>query len=116
MPECAVCGLVTSSSSCPACGSQPSNDTQRVETSQFEEPGEGDRLPFGLDGGAGKGTPSAIPFGLELSPEESENSKLAFGLEKSPDIEGQEEFRYANKAALFSRPENGDVSPLENQS
>ncbi len=91
MPECAVCGLVTSSSSCPACGSQPSNDTQRVETSQFEEPGEGDRLPFGLDGGAGKGTPSAIPFGLELSPEESENSKLAFGLEKSPDIEGKEE-------------------------
>ena len=91
MPECAVCGLVTSSSSCPVCGSQTSDAPQRVEKSHFEESREADRLPFGLDGGGGKEAHSSIPFGLELSPEESENTKLAFGLENSPDPEVKED-------------------------
>ena len=84
MPECAVCGLVTTSSSCPVCGSAPSNESARSQSSLLAEEEGGNALPFGLDARMEDSHDPSIPFGLEKLPERTETSKLAFGLEKSP--------------------------------
>ena len=85
MPECTVCGLVTTSSPCSACGSETvleipdkSDIAENIGTSE-----EG-KLPFGLEGESGQSTISSIPFGLDLSPIMNEKMKLAFGFEESP--------------------------------
>ena len=88
MPECVVCGLVTSSSSCPVCGSAPSDELEISQPPTFGDSENGNTLPFGLDTETEGSRHSSIPFGLEKTPEKTETNILAFGLDNSP-LEGE---------------------------
>ncbi|MBK70398.1 MAG: hypothetical protein CMB46_00600 [Euryarchaeota archaeon] len=120
MHLCAVCGLVTPSSPCTVCGSASENLQHQEKKPQIENPGEADRLPFGLDLGVEKPGPSNLPFGLDLSPEKSENSKLAFGLEKSPELEEKEDEKNQTSGqfdvqSIRNLPFDLSDSPSDNQ-
>ena len=94
MPECNVCGLVTISSPCSACGCETTAENpNKSDLTKDVGSDQENLLPFGLEGGSGQSNISSIPFGLDLSPIIHENRKLAFGFEESPrDDHADEEF------------------------
>jgi len=119
MPECNVCGLVTTLSPCSVCGSEttvekPNKSVFRKDIGSDEEK----MLPFGLEGGSGQSAISSIPFGLDISPIMHEKRKLAFGLEESPRDHHQDEEITVNSEPLseeISKPLPFDLSDSPNE-
>jgi len=119
MPECTVCGLVTTSSPCSACGSETTvENPHKSDVTKDIGSDEENFLPFGLEGGGGQSTISSIPFGLDLSPTVHEKRKLAFGFEESPGEGPPDEEITVNSEPLseeISKPLPFDLSDLPNE-
>ena len=82
MHECAICGLVSTDSPCPACGDEETNYGVEALDSQ-PSPNRESELPFGLDAETELES-TDLPFGLEENPESDESGDLVFGIESSP--------------------------------
>ena len=79
MHECAICGLVSTDSPCPACGDEETNP--RVEKlDQQTPPNRESELPFGLDSEPELES-TDLPFGLEENRESDESGDSVFDIE-----------------------------------
>ena len=83
MHECAICGLVSTDSPCPACGDEETN--YGVETLDSQpSPNRESELPFGLEENPESDESGDLVFGIESSPPEQITTLIPFGLEESP--------------------------------